>query len=275
MNIRRLTLVLFLLAGSFLLALAAQGKVHVVAKGETLYGIARDYGITFSELLAANDLPKDTKVKVGQKLRIPGTRDETPTSADKTATTTIVVAKGDTLFGLARTWQTTTDTLRELNGLGSKGAIKIGQKLLVPARTDTTAKVPAPVETPRDNPPPAPAPAPAGLWPVKGEVQTVKGKVPGVEIRASVGTPVHAISAGQVIYTNSHNNMGKVIFIQGGNGFVYIYGGFDSIDVKAGEKIAKGTVLGKLGLIPGEMEARAHFSVWKDQVYIDPRKAPR
>ncbi|WP_148257730.1 M23 family metallopeptidase [Leadbettera azotonutricia] len=53
---------------------AAQGQelMHKAAKGDTFYGIARRYGITVDELLAANSLAKDYILKLGDMLRIPG-----------------------------------------------------------------------------------------------------------------------------------------------------------------------------------------------------------
>ena len=44
----------------------------------------------------------------------------------------IVVAQGDTLFSLSRKYNTTVDALRQANGLGKKGNLKVGQKLMVP-----------------------------------------------------------------------------------------------------------------------------------------------
>ncbi|UQN07915.1 NlpC/P60 family protein [Deinococcus sp. QL22] len=45
---------------------------HVVQPGETLYGLARRYGITVDALLAANGLPPSTVLSVGQSLRLSG-----------------------------------------------------------------------------------------------------------------------------------------------------------------------------------------------------------
>jgi stage VI sporulation protein D len=45
-------------------------KTHVVGSGETLYGIARRYGITLQQLMEANNM-KDFDVKEGQTLNIP------------------------------------------------------------------------------------------------------------------------------------------------------------------------------------------------------------
>lgn len=45
---------------------------HVVQPGDTLYGLARRYGMTVDALLAANSLPATTVLSVGQSLRLSG-----------------------------------------------------------------------------------------------------------------------------------------------------------------------------------------------------------
>ena len=51
-------------------AQAASSAVHVVEEGETLYGLAKRYGVTVDELIAANP-GSDNGIKIGQKLNIP------------------------------------------------------------------------------------------------------------------------------------------------------------------------------------------------------------
>lgn len=51
---------------------AVAGSVHVVKKGETLTGLARKYGVSVAELARANDLTTKTKIKIGDRLSVPG-----------------------------------------------------------------------------------------------------------------------------------------------------------------------------------------------------------
>jgi len=46
---------------------------------------------------------------------------------------TYTVQKGDTLYGLARRYGTTAQTLANLNGISLNSILRIGQKLKVPA----------------------------------------------------------------------------------------------------------------------------------------------
>ncbi|MBQ3364963.1 MAG: LysM peptidoglycan-binding domain-containing protein [Muribaculaceae bacterium] len=52
-------------------------KIHVVEQGETLYGLAKRYGVTVEELIAANP-GSDNGIKIGQKLNIPEAKSASP-----------------------------------------------------------------------------------------------------------------------------------------------------------------------------------------------------
>jgi LysM repeat protein len=71
--------------GFLLLTLSyiAADEIYVVQRHDTLTGIAREHGVTVSQLASHNGLRRDYKVKVGQRLRIP---DPAGTSAPQLAT---------------------------------------------------------------------------------------------------------------------------------------------------------------------------------------------
>ncbi len=62
-----------------------------------------------------------------------GAADSAQTGTAGEGTTIHTVRRGDTLFAIAQTYNTTVTSLRELNQIGRKGKIYPGQKLKVPA----------------------------------------------------------------------------------------------------------------------------------------------
>jgi hypothetical protein len=56
----------------FSLTMAAAEQSYIVKKNDTLSGIARKHGLSVAELARRNGLARDTKVRIGQRLRIPG-----------------------------------------------------------------------------------------------------------------------------------------------------------------------------------------------------------
>lgn len=89
---------------------------YKVSKGDTLYSIARKYGISTNELISYNNLPS-TILSIGQILKIP-----------TESTSTYVVQKGDTLYSIARNFNTTVADIKSKNNLTSN-ILSIGQIL--------------------------------------------------------------------------------------------------------------------------------------------------
>ena len=58
---------------------AAAGPKHVVAKGETLTSIAKQYNISIADLKKANKIENERKMQIGQVLTVPAVKDtDTP-----------------------------------------------------------------------------------------------------------------------------------------------------------------------------------------------------
>ena len=130
---------------------------YKVEKGDTLYSISRKYQITVVELRTANNLSENDVIKAGQKLIIPdadiGTAAALSQSKPVTSSTpsakTIeyVVAKGDTLYGIARKNEMSVADLMAINELDSSAVIKVGQKLKVNANSTESAEKNTPAKT--------------------------------------------------------------------------------------------------------------------------------
>jgi len=136
------------------------GTEYVVVKADTLDKIAKKNHVTVSALKAANPGVIPTKLKIGQKLVVPGGA-AAPTLAAPEATgvssgsETYTVKSGDNLSKIAKSHGTTVKAIQAENNLTTT-SIKAGQKLKIPAKAAVVA--PAPVVEPA---PVAPAPAPS------------------------------------------------------------------------------------------------------------------
>lgn len=95
---------------------------YTVKKGDTLYTIARNYGITVNALKDANNLTSNN-LTIGMTLMI-------PTSSDTDTINTYTVKSGDTLYGIAAKYNMTVNELKALNNLTSNN-LSIGQVLKV------------------------------------------------------------------------------------------------------------------------------------------------
>lgn len=108
------------------------GNYYIVKSGDTLYSIAKKYGLTVDELKKMNNLSSNT-LSINQKLLI-GNDMSTDDNYD-----VYVVKSGDTLWGIASKYNTSVDKIKDINNLYSNN-LSIGQKLLVPGNNLGTKK---------------------------------------------------------------------------------------------------------------------------------------
>ncbi|MDR1528307.1 MAG: LysM peptidoglycan-binding domain-containing protein [Puniceicoccales bacterium] len=106
-------------------------EVYVVQKGDTIYGIARKVKMSPATLMAVNGLGKDSKLAVGQRLKIEGGKSEWPSPVTTAKTTVYTVQAGDSLSKIAHAYGVTVKSLKAVNNLSSDKLI-IGQKLTIP-----------------------------------------------------------------------------------------------------------------------------------------------
>ena len=115
-----------------------QGTViHVVAWGETLFSIARQYGTTVDAIAAANGISSPTHIYAGQRLTIPTSGSSAGVAAPATAAATHVVQPGENLFRIALRYGTTIRALSDLNGIYNPAQIHTGQQLTIPGSATT------------------------------------------------------------------------------------------------------------------------------------------
>jgi len=136
-----------------------ENLVHVVAAGETVYGISRKYNISQEQLLELNPEAKNG-LSVGQVLLISKGQ---PTSPNNTNTqsevvpepvrepSTVVlfkdslvqhrVMKGETLYSIAKRFMVPVETLMEVNNLRNQN-IKEGDLLIIPLKKEAVEQVP-------------------------------------------------------------------------------------------------------------------------------------
>ena len=136
--------------------------IIIVAKGDTVYSLARKNNLTVEEFAKINNLKSPYTLSIGQKLRVkpepvqqkvPNVISEEKVQEIKTAkqverqkqiesvkpnTVTkvelqeITVAKGDTLYSISRKYQIPVNDLAVMNKLSAPFALSVGQKIKVP-----------------------------------------------------------------------------------------------------------------------------------------------
>lgn len=107
-------------------------NIYIVKKGDSLYSIANKYNTTVKELKRINNLTSNI-LSIGQVLKLPSDKANNVEKEENTISYT--VKKGDSLYSIARKYDTTIDRIKDLNNL-TTNLLSIGQVLLIPTDTN-------------------------------------------------------------------------------------------------------------------------------------------
>jgi membrane-bound lytic murein transglycosylase D len=107
-----------------------KARVHVVRSGDTLWGVARKYGVTVPALAAANGLSSQAGLVPGARLDIPGSG-SSARSGSGGDRVTYKVRRGDTLSQIADRYNVTVRQLMSWNKLRRASSLQTGQRLVL------------------------------------------------------------------------------------------------------------------------------------------------
>jgi septal ring factor EnvC (AmiA/AmiB activator) len=118
-------------------------------------------------------------------------------------------------------------------------------------------------------------------WPLGGEVLTRFGmqRHPelgnmvyrrGIEIAAREGEPVRAVNDGEVAYADWYKGYGNLVIIEHGPGFYTLYGYLSQLDLRKGERVAQGQVIGLAGDTGSLKGSKLYFEMRRNGEAQDP-----
>lgn len=119
-NLRSRALVVGL---SLALLVAVFSLGYTVERGDTLGKIAREHGVSLSDLIEANNISNPNLIRIGQVLVIPGEEGEPDVVH--------VVTRGDTLGKIAAQYSTSVSALVDANGISNPNLIRLGQQIVI------------------------------------------------------------------------------------------------------------------------------------------------
>lgn len=282
------------------------GKVHVVRKGETLYGIAREHGLSPRDLAAWNGLDNTSRISVGQTLRL--TPPGAPPAPAAGAAPSPEGAEVRPVIGSGAV------VARPLDGALSGSAVPPAPTV-VPGSHDAVKRAPKGGKLPysaenlallkgESAPPPAataaPVPAPANpaapaapatspgaatdsgidwLWPASGKLiatfsdgnggaQAINR---GIDIAGKIGDPVRAAAAGKVIFVGVYPKHGNLVVLLHADGYSSVYAHNSRILVKEGQMVKRGDKIAELGDSDAD-QPKLHFELRHKGKPLDPLK---
>ncbi len=262
---------------------ALAGIVHVVKRGETLYRIARAYGIDPADLMETNGIVDPRNVAVGTELFVPGAAQEvevppaegsvshppvpvpgppsTPATADTAAPTAVHPERSADAEASERSRRATavhperSDSAHPERSRGEAPAESKGAEASARSRR---APTPTAIPTAAGSTPLA--------WPLKGVLYGRFGvragrRHDGIDIAAPEGTSVGAAAAGTVIYAGEQAGYGSIVIVRHDGGLVTLYAHASRLLVEEGAHVRRGEPIAKVGQTGRTTGPHLHFEV--------------
>jgi murein DD-endopeptidase MepM/ murein hydrolase activator NlpD len=94
----------------------------------------------------------------------------------------------------------------------------------------------------------------------------------GIDLRGETGEPAHATASGRVTIAGREGGYGNMVEINHGNGLATRYGHLSEIDVKVGQTVRIGEVIGKIGSTGRSTGPHLHYETRVDGEAVNPQK---
>ncbi|HEY8541415.1 MAG TPA: M23 family metallopeptidase [Pseudothermotoga sp.] len=225
---------------------------YVIQSGDNLYDIAKKFKVSASTILDWNNLSNPLKLKPGQQITIP-----------QPEGFIYNVKQGDSLYTIARMFFTTVSDIMLANELSSD-FIKPGQRLFIPQKSIGKA-----FNTEKGY-----------IWPIYGVISSPYGwRVhpvnkqmsfhSGLDIAAPEGTPIFSSTSGVVSFAGEKSGYGLMVEVKSSNNTIR-YGHLSKITVYVGQKVERGTLLGRVGSTGVSTGPHLHFEVLVNDSTVNP-----
>ncbi len=311
-------------------------QVAIAQRGDTVASVAARIGIPPAELASNNALQATDPLRQGEVLLLPRRvaaaapggfgAPSAPVDVSAIATTALdrlgpspttaapiangsepvrhKVARGETAFTIARTYNVSAKALAEWNGLGADLGVREGQTLIIPV-ANGPAPVLEPVVTqpgsgsPTPEPPSAKTPLPDEkitpaaqkpketpaspdlgadrtkassakfVMPVQGNIirAYAKKKNEGIDIAASAGAPVKAAAGGTIAAITKDTDQVPIVVIRHAEGLLTVYAGLDGLKINKGDPVSAGQTI---GVVRQANPSFVHFEVRRGVESLDP-----
>ena len=258
---------------------------HTVKRGETLVGIALQYGLDYRELAAWNSIANPNMISVGQVLVLAAPAGAAAPPPPATVATPLAAA-GPVVEArpLSNTDRIKVEPRAQRLPYSDKALAQLSAGGTAEPAAPATAPAPAaqastpPAATPAPPEPERPATGTQGeavdwIWPAKGKV--IAGfteATKGIDIAGKKGAPVVAAAAGRVVYSGQGlRGYGKLVIIKHNETWLSAYAHNDNIVVKEQQDVKRGQKIAEMGATDAD-QVKLHFEVRRQGKPVDPAR---
>ena len=261
-------------------------QTYVVQKGDTLYGIAFNYGLDYHEIAGLNNLQNPDMIYAGQELRLfqPGTGAAIamkPAPEEKPEEAKPVVAEIKPPEIPVKDQPIALKLPYSEEAVAQIAKMQGGSHKPEPTVTVKAAPKPEPLPEPKPEPKVVAGPSEdndeAVEWsmPTNGNVVaefSESASRKGIDVAGKLGQPVVASAAGKVVYSGSGlRGYGKLVIIKHNNTYLSAYAHNDQVLVKEGQTVTRGQKIAEMGNSDAD-QVKLHFEIRKFGKPVDPAK---
>jgi lipoprotein NlpD len=243
-------------------------QVYKVQPGDTLYGIAFNFGLDYHELAELNNIPNPAYIQAGQEIRLfpaaavagGGKREGAPSAPEiVSGPLATVVPYSEQAVAQVENAQAENAQAGHAGGETRKeGGVKPAQPEVVVKAGVAEGNVPVHWEMPTSG------------KVIAGYSEADNRK--GVDIAGDLGQPIYASAPGKVIFCGSGlRGYGKLIIIKHDEVYLTAYAHNDKLLVKEGQMVSKGQMIAQMGSTDANRVA-LHFEIRKRGKPVDPAK---
>jgi murein DD-endopeptidase MepM/ murein hydrolase activator NlpD len=233
---------------------------HLVKSGESVWRLAKRYGVPVNTIVNANKIKEKKVIIPGDVLRIP----DRPGIFVKPQ-------KRANLKEIAKKYKVKPELIRRANGLDST-TIARGHEIFLPG-----AKPLPEIHYVKQK---------VFAWPIKANYRLTSGfgwRVhpitgsrafhTGIDIGASMRTPIHAAADGVVAFAGDGGSYGNMVLLRHKNGLFTVYGHASKLLVKKGQWVKRGRKIALVGSTGASTGAHLHFEVKNTEKHVNPHTA--
>jgi lipoprotein NlpD len=254
---------------------------HTVKRGETLVGIALQYGLDYRELAAWNHITNPNVLAVGQVLVVAAPAG-TPPYAPPVTTPLALPGAPIEARPLANMPNAKVEPRAQKLPYSDRALAQLSSaEPGAPAEAAPAAPAVEPVASAMPSAAPPQPEKPAGtdreevdwIWPTKGKVLSpFSESTKGVDIAGRKGAPVLAAASGRVVYAGAGlRGYGKLVIIKHNDTWLSAYAHNDNILVKEQQDVRKGQKIAEMGSTDAD-QVKLHFEVRRQGKPVDPAK---
>ena len=234
--------------------------VYRVKQGDMIGLLAESFGITQDTIISVNNIKQSRLLQIGQYLRIP----------NMPGIIYSVKKDGETVQSIADFYKVSAERCATVNSLQTDSVLTAGTSIFVPnAEMDWVTR-----------------------QEINGDlfIKPLRGKFyfssyfgwrdspftgersyhNGIDMATSTGTNIYAALYGKVTTAGWSDIYGNHVIVTHHSGYKTLYGHMSSISVKVGQVVTTNTVLGKVGSTGKSTGPHLHFTVYKNNIAVNP-----